>query len=197
MACNLLNALKQDKKCKITMAGTGDRVYFFDKNDLLDGGQISLPEPDDKGVYEEKAFDNLNGKLAAVDIKTDSGQVTSEKGADNEANSQVGTFVVADNVEDFNELEHALRFKDFGCFIPKVGGGYYVIMSPYKKTTIESNYDSGTTYDSDHGFTVTVTAAPAEFSVTTWYPKAEGKNVELKTWAIPESTDTPATEPEP
>lgn len=192
MACNLLSALKDDKRCKIAMAGTGDRVFFFDKADLVEA-EGAVPEPGDGGVYATDAFNSLQEgqKLAAVDIKTDSGQVTSEKGADNEANSLVGTFVVADNVEDFNELEHALRFKDFGVFIPKVGGGYYVIMSPYKKTTIESNYDSGTTYDSDHGFTVTCTAAPAEYGITTWNP---GKGVDLLTWSI----QKPKTEvPEP
>lgn len=186
MACNLISALKDAKQCKIAMAGTGDRVFFFDKDELLaaisadaEAEVKALPEPGDKGIYPANAFKYLEGKLAAVDIKTDSGQVTSEKGADNEANSLVGTFVVSDNVENFNELEHALRFKDFGCFIPKVGGGYYVIMSPYKKSTIESNYDSGTTYDSDHGFTVTVTAAPAEYGITTWNPGED-----LSEWTV-------------
>lgn len=180
MACDLLSALKDAKRCKIAMAGTGDRVYFFDK-EVLSTTDGSIPEPGDGGVYAPEAFNSLQGTLAAVDIKTDSGQVTSEKGADNEANSLVGTFVVADNVEKFNELEHALRFKDFGVFIPKVGGGFYVIMSPWKKTTIESNYDSGTTYDSDHGFTVTCTAAPAEYGITTWAPEGD---IDLLNWTV-------------
>lgn len=181
--CNLVSALKDAEKCKITLAGTGDRVFFFDKDELLtkmEGGK--LPEPDESGVYAEDAFANLQGILAAVDIKPDSGQVTSAKSAEVDASSQVGTFIVRDNIEAFNKLEHTLRFKDFGCLIPKPGGGYYVIMSPYKKTTLESNYDSGTTYDSDHGFTVTATAAPVEFGITTWTPAASVPD--LTAWTV-------------
>lgn len=178
MACNLKSALKDKNNCKLTMAGTGDRVFFFDKNDLY-GEDGALPVPGDGGKYEANAFANLQGKLYAVDIKTDSGQVTSAKTAEVEANSQIGTFVVADNIDAFNETAHALAFMDFGCFIPRVGGGYYVIMSPYKKTKLENNYDSGTTYDSDHGFTATVTAAPCEYAVTTWTPE---NNADLYTW---------------
>ncbi len=187
--CNLKSALKDSGRCKINMAGTGDRAFFFDKDELIAAivGH-KLPEPGADGKYAEDAFVKLQGLLAAVDIKPNSGQVTSEKGAENEASSQVGTFVVCDNIDAFNELEHALRFKDFGCLIPKVGGGFYVIMSPYKKTQLESNYDSGTTYDSDHGFTVTLTAAPSEFGVTTWTP-ATG-TPDLTDWTIEKKTDT-------
>ena len=202
MACNLLNALKDAKRCKIAMAGTGDRVVFFDKDALLqkitedpEGKYGSaLPEPGVGGIYPpDCAFMALEGleTLAAVDIKTDSGQVTSEKGAENEANSLVGTFVVADNIDNFTQVEHTLRFQNFGAFIPRIGGGYYVIMSPYKKTTLESNFDSGTTYDSDHGFTVTLTAAPAEFGVTTWFPKdSKGNPIDISAWAIKNNTAT-------
>ena len=200
MSCKYINAFKNAESCKITMAGTGDRVYFFDKDEWttaisnaikggadapesVEEGSITtegLPEPGYKGFYGLKddgtddeeviaKLNLLNGKdvtLWAVDIKTDSGQVTSEKSDTNEASSQVGTFVVADNIENFNELAHTLAFVDYGCLIPRVGGGFYVVMSPYKKPTLSNNYDSGTTYDSDHGFTATVTASPCEYGVT-------------------------------
>lgn len=192
MSCNFNNAFKDSKSCAIAMAGTGDRVYFFDKDKWLtsinnaadDESDSSIttkgfPKPGYEGFYgnnddgsdddkEVIAKLNLlnNTNLWAVDIKTDSGQVTSEKSADNEASSQVGTFVVADNIEAFNELAHTLAFVDYGVIIPRVGGGFYVVMSPYKKTTLENNYDSGTTFDSDHGFTATVTASPSEYGVT-------------------------------
>lgn len=178
MACNLKSALKDKTTCKLSMAGTGDRAFFFDKS-VLYGDDGVLPEPGEGGKYAAADLADLNGKLYAVDIKPDSGQVTSAKAAEVEANSQVGTFVVTDNIDAFNETAHALAFMDFGCLIPRVGGGFYVIMSPYKKTKIENNYDSGTTYDSDHGFTVTVTAAPCEYAVTTWTPE---NNVDLLTW---------------
>lgn len=195
MACNLKSALKNQTTCKLAMAGTGDRVYFFDKANLLTQDVTSYPEPGDGGVYPEGAFDLLQGHLYAVDIKTDSGQVTSSKGAEVEANSQVGTFVVTDNIDAFNQTAHALGFIDFGCFIPRVGGGYYVIMSPYKKTKMENNYDSGTTYDSDHGFTVTVTAAPSEYAITTWNPVSEdNKPVDLMSWVAADGDSDPGQE---
>lgn len=183
MGCNLKSALKDKTTCKLSLAGTGDRAFFFDKADLY-GEDGVLPEPGDGGKYAAADFAPLQGKLVAVDIKSNSGQVTSSKTAETEANSQVGTFVCTDNIDGFNELAHALAFIDFGCLIPRVGGGYYVIMSPYKKTTLENNYDSGTTYDSDHGFTVTVTAAPSEYSITTWTPAT---NVDLLTWCEDET----------
>lgn len=194
--CNLNSALKNADKCKLDLAGTGDRVFFFDKEAFLakiaaaNEGVGKYPEPDESGAYAEDAFAQLEGLLAAVDIKPNSGQVTSSKGAEINAGSSVGTFVVVDNVPEFNKLEHSLRFKDFGCLIPKTDGSFYVIMSPYKKTTIESNYDSGTTYDSDHGFTVTVTAAPVEFGITTWKPA--DSIPDLSAWTIEKKVNLPA-----
>lgn len=191
MACNLINAYAAaGNDCKITMAGTGSRAYVFNKDDwktaidenadpsITDGTVPTtkgFPKPgkygfyglDDEGEVDLDAKAKLNLlKLYAIDIKTDSGQVTSEKGEDNKAASQIGQFVVDGNIEAFNEIARTLAFIDFGMLIERVGGGFYVVMSPWKSAKLNNAYDSGTTFDSDHGFTAQVTASPSEYGVT-------------------------------
>ena len=45
---------------------------------------------------------------------------------------------------------------------------YYVVYDPVFGTEINSNYDSGTTPDSDSGHSVTVTSNPNRYPLSTW-----------------------------
>lgn len=191
MACDLLNAYAATgNSCKISMAGTGTRAYLFLRDEwkakiddrvkrkpphVPNPQTYGLPTPGKYGIYGLDKNGNYDTDaviklmlldLYAIDIKTDSGQVTSEKGEDNKAASQIGQFVIDGNIEAFNEIARSLAFKDFGMIIPKVGGGYYVVMSPWKSAKLQNAYDSGTTFDSDHGFTAQVSASPCEYGVT-------------------------------
>lgn len=147
-------------------AGTGDRIYIFDMECFADG----IPTPS-AGKYNPS--DILNGltgttgngvqkKCYAIDIKTDSGQVTSEKAEGSEFRTLTGTAVVDHHVNKFLAVDRAIAGSNVGVLIPDGGiNSYYVLMSPFgKRTKYSSNYDSGTTYDSDHGFTITFTVAP-------------------------------------
>ena len=195
--CNVVSAIKAADTCKPSMAGTGDKAYFFDKAEWLkristEGATgittKSLPVPGKNGKLEvdETGQPDAEAKakmlllknfLYKADIKIDSGQVTSESAEGNEANMQKVLFVVDGNVDAFNELAHSLNLIDFGAIIPRVGGGYYVVYSPYKRTQLNNAYDSGTTWDSDHGFTAQVSASPCDYAYTFWEPEDD-----LDTW---------------
>ena len=200
MACDLINAWKSADTCKLTMAGTGDQMYLFDKKAWLKRiaeaknartsgiTMSSLPTPGKGGWYGKNAegaedaeavakMQLLKGYLVGVDIKTDSGEVTGTKDEGSQASSQAVSFVVDDNIEDFNETAHAMRFTDFGAFVPRANGGYYVVLSAFKSARFSNSFTTGTTYDSDHGHTVTVTAAPTDYDVCFWDPGED-----LYTW---------------
>lgn len=210
MACDLINAWKSTENCKLTMAGTGDQMYIFDKKAWLkriteakSAGKgittASIPEPGKGGWYGKNAegqedaeavakMELLRGFLVGIDIKTDSGEVTGTKDEGSQASSQAVNFVVDGNIEDFNETAHAMRFTDFGALVPRSNGGYYVVLSAFKSARFSNSFTTGTTYDSDHGHTVTVTAAPTEYDVCFWDPGED-----LYTWCKDVTTSSPGT----
>lgn len=158
------------------MPGTGDTIYIFDIDECF--GE-NVPEPlsaadgdTPEGFYDASAIrEGLSNGTAgggknifSIDIKPDSGQVTSEKAEEGEGRSLVGTAVVDHSIGDFSKVDEALAFRNIGVLIPDNAGAYYVIMSKYKRTQYTCNYDSGTTYDSDHGFTITFTCNPVLYA---------------------------------
>lgn len=173
MSCNFNHLYRHVKgeKCgdALAMPGTGDTIYVFDIDDCF--GE-DVPEPSDgtgtntEGFYDAGKFlaGITKGRVIAIDIKADSGQVTSEKNEDNEGRSLVGTAVVDHSIDDFSKIDEAMAFRNIGVLFPDNAGDYYVIMSAYKRTQYTCNYDSGTTYDSDHGFTITFTCNPVLYA---------------------------------
>lgn len=166
--CNLKSVL-MGETCENDYAGVGDRVYFARKADLTAKPTIEDFNPD-TNEYKAAAFNDLQGKMYAIDIKPDSGQVTGEGAEGVEGHSNVGTFVVNKNVDAAVAVLRNARMLDCVWFIPDNKGKYYVLYSSAKKARVATNYDSGTTYDSDHGVTATVTVAPCEFVECKWAP---------------------------
>lgn len=172
ISCNLLNVTRKKSACdKPMFAGTGDRIYVFEMERFKDG----IPSPcgglyntDDilNGISKEGDSDRyqdngIQGHCYAIDIKPDSGQVTSEKAEGSDFRTLTGTAVIDHHVNDFLAVDRAIAGSNIGVLIPDGSGYFYVLMSPFgKRTKYSSNYDSGTTYDSDHGFTITFTVAP-------------------------------------
>lgn len=181
MNCNLKNLIQDANNCNSNYAGTGDRAYFFKKSDLT-----TKPTSDDfkegTNEYESTAFpySDLNGKLYAIDIKSGSGQVTGEDAEGVDGYSNVGTFVVDKNLDAAAAVLRTTKMIDVVWFIPDGKGKFYVLYSPYKKVQQTSPFDSGTTYDSDHGHTVTLTVAPCEFNECKWAP--DSAHADLDTW---------------
>lgn len=147
-----------------TPAGTGDRIYVFDLDE--DGVDVLKDmAPANTGFYDVDTFISaLNGKIYPIDIKTDSGQVTSEKAEDSESRTLTGTAVIDHSIDKFLAIDAAMAFMNLGVLIPIDDKSCYVIMSPYRRVKYSSNYDSGTTYDSDHGFTITFTVSPVLYA---------------------------------
>lgn len=194
------------------MAGTGDQAFAIDKDLWLqkiaeaakvEGSKIksiSIPEPGFGGVYgagETKGskdeevlakMEILKGMLHGYDIKTDSGEVTSESGEDQQANTCSVKFLIDNNTMDWNEAARVLKQKNFGFVIPDPNGGYFVVLSPVKTAKLNNAFTSGTTWDSEHGHTATVSAAPCTYAECHWYPGADVENLDtakcddLKTW---------------
>lgn len=161
-ACNLSALVKKasSSACQSYIpAGVGDRVYLFDIDDMFRDG---YPVPNDDG-FVDAARINVS-KLFALDIKVDSGQVTSEKGEDSQSRSLVFTGIVDHSIDKFLAIDGAIgNGMNVGVIVPVDNEKSYIIYSPYRSTKYASNYDSGTTYDSDHGFTITFTCSPVLF----------------------------------
>lgn len=174
MSCNFSHLYRhvKDEPCgaALAMPGTGDTIYVFDIDACFPDGapspQDATKDSNTEGFYDAATFKKglQKGSVIAIDIKADSGQVTSEKNEDNEGRSLVGTAIVDHSIDDFSAIDEAMAFSNIGVLFPDNAGDFYVIMSPFKRTQYTCNYDSGTTYDSDHGFTITFTCSPVLYA---------------------------------
>lgn len=171
MACTLNNVINSLDKCEENFSGVGSRMYFFLCSDL-----DSIPTRSDKeAAFTPDSFSELNGKLYAVDIKEQSGKVTSESTADGGGFSNVCQFTVAKNMEEYAFILRTLNNVKFGAFCPDGTGGYYAFYSVMGSATMANSGDSGDSYDSDHGHTTTLTAAPMYYPMMKWNPISGGK----------------------
>lgn len=180
MGCKLNNVITTLQDCgEENFSGVGSRIYFFLCSDLL-----GIPErSESEAAFKANAFDSLKGKLIAVDIKEQSGQVTSESTPDGGGFSNVCTFTVAKNMEKFAFNLRTLNNVKFGAFCPDGTGGYYAFYSVMGSATISNSGDSGNTFDSEHGHTTTVTAAPMYYPMMKFNPVGEDdKPINLDEW---------------
>lgn len=167
--CNLHSIIQSADSCNSDYAGVGDRVYFGLISDL-DVKPTVDDFIEDKNEYESDVFNSLQGKLHAIDIKQDSGQVTGEDAEGVDGYTNVGTFVIDKNLDAAAATLRGIKMLNTVWFIPDGKGKYYVLYSRTKRTKVTAPFDSGITYDSDHGHTVTITVAPCEFNECKWTP---------------------------
>lgn len=179
MACKLINVKNKITDCEENFSGVGSRIYFFICDDLKTMPKRSETE----AAFTPDSFKELNGKLIAVDIKEQSGQVTSESTPDGGGFSNVCTFTVAKNMEKYAFDLRTLNNVKFGAFCPDGTGGYYVFYSVMGSATMTNSGDTGNTYDSDHGHTTTLTAAPMYYPMMKWNPvDDQAKAINLDAW---------------
>lgn len=159
--CNLKSVTKRTSSCSKPMfSGTGDRIYVFNIDDFVgEDGEYLSPTA---GMYDASAVAGaLSNKCFAIDIKQDSGQVTSEKAEGSDFRQITATAIVDHSQDEFMAIDRAIAGSNVGVLIPDNSGSFYVVASPFgKETKYTSNFDSGTTYDSDHGFTITFVVSP-------------------------------------
>ena len=80
-------------------------------------------------------------------------------------------FVIDRDVENASQVIRILKNRGDAIFFvenPSAPGTYRVVYDPVAGTEINANYDSGTTPDSDSGYTVTVTSNPNRYGLTSW-----------------------------
>lgn len=168
MGCTLKNVISKLSECEENFSGVGSRMYFFLVNDLKGTPQRA----EDEAAFTEDSFSSLVGKLYAVDIKEQSGQVTTESTPDGGGFSNVCVFTVAKNMDKYAHNLRTLNNQKFGAFCPDGKGGYYAFYSVMGSATLSNSGDSGNTFDSDHGHTTTLTAAPMYYPFMKWNPKS-------------------------
>lgn len=167
VACDLKDIGLADAGCGEAFSGLGNKVYVFFPEDLQ-----AAPTFDEKGAaFAEAAFTFAEGKGAnVIKIKKQSGHLSSTGNAGAKGWNVTLEFVID---KDLDNAAHILRIlKNRGDAVWMVecpdGTGYYVVYDPVFGTEVNSNFDSGTTPDSDNGHTVTVTCNPCRYSTIKW-----------------------------
>lgn len=172
MGCTLNHVIIDLEACSENFSGTGSRVYFFLNPDLKNKPKMS----EDGATFTADSFADLRGKLYAVDIKEQSSKVTSSLNANGGGFSNVLSFTVAKNMNDYAFDLRTLSLIKFGAFVADGKGGYYVLYSNFGSCTLENSADTGDTFDSDHGHTTTLTAAPMNYPLMRWCPVTTQQN---------------------
>lgn len=167
MACTLKSVINNGESCEEEFSGAGTRVYFFLASDVKGRPQLTKQE---KAEFRQDAFNGLIGKLHAVDIKEESAQITSSANPNAGGFSNVLAFTVAKNMSKYSYNLRALHNLKCGAMVPDGKDGYYVVYSVFGSTTVENSGDSGTTPDSDHGHSTTMTANPMLFPMQRFVP---------------------------
>lgn len=122
--------------------------------------------------FSDTSFAFKTGKGAwRFRIKKQTGQVTATGNEGAKGWNVQLLFTIDRDVENASHVLRVLKNRGDAIFFaenPSVTGSYYVVYDPAFGTEINSNYDSGTTPDSDSGHQVTVTCNPCRYPLTTW-----------------------------
>lgn len=176
LACDINDIASAATSCEEQYAGLGKVVYAVRPSDLANAPKYV--EAAGKARFMAYSFDKANflsGKKAfTINVKksTSQNQGTGIEGP--KGFSQSLTFVVQKDIEN---CAHALRVMknegDWYFLVPFGSEGLYqVIGDPVYGSTINGNFDSGTTPDSDSGITFTVACPSAPYPVVYWEPTA-------------------------
>ena len=143
LSCDLKDIAQAASGCEEQFAGLGMQIYVAYPEDLT-----ATPEYEENGAkFTEASFTFKSGKGAwKFRIKKQTGQITSTGNEGAKGWNVQLLFTIDKDVENT----------------------YYVVYDPVFGTEINSNYDSGTTPDSDSGHSVTVTSNPNRYPLCTW-----------------------------
>lgn len=178
LSCDLMDIGNDANSCEEFLAGLGAYIYIVDPDDLI---VTPAYEEDGSAKFQAFSFDKANfksGKKAyKIKVKKTTGHVTSTgtEGAKGYANQL--EFTIDKDVKNAAQVLRVVKNKgDFYFLAPEPDNkSYQVVGDPVYGSSLNNNYDSGTTADSDSGHTVTVTSSPSRFSLVTWTPNADGE----------------------
>ena len=155
--CDLVNVVV-DEMCSPSPGGTGDRLYAFPRN-----AEVKKLEIGADGSLDAAAFKTaVQGKVVAIDIKSESGHYTAEGEEGKDVNNGQIEVVIEKGLDTFLKNDKAFRYKDLGYALQRPDGKYYILFSKYSRVKYTTNFDSGQTATDDHGFTCTFNAAAME-----------------------------------
>lgn len=166
VACDLMDIAQAAAGCTEQFSGLGPNVYVAYPEDLL-----SRPEYDrENASFSVDSFVFREGRGAwRFRIKKHSGQIQSSGNNGARGWNVQAVFVIDRDVVKASRVLRILKNRgDAIFFFENPAGGYFVVYDPVFGTDVNSNYDSGTTPDSDSGHTVTVTCNPCLFPLVSW-----------------------------
>ena len=168
LSCDLKDIAQAASGCEEQFAGLGTQIYVAYPEDLT-----ATPEYEEDGAkFTEASFTFKSGKGAwRFRIKKQTGQITSTGNEGAKGWNVQLLFTIDKDVENASQVLRILKNRGDAIFFaenPSEPGTYYVVYDPVFGTEINSNYDSGTTPDSDSGHSVTVTSNPNRYPLCTW-----------------------------
>lgn len=157
-SCDPLDIIA-DEMCQTELAGNGDQIYYF-KRELvkdLDIDQHGNLNPDDFVAA-------VRGKVYQLDMHSDTVQGTSTVEEDQTAGQSQLTARADKGEQNFRQFDRTARYADFAYMAVSATGFLRLYYGQHKRNKYSSSYDTGTEYNSDHGFTITITAPATEYA---------------------------------
>lgn len=165
-ACELKDIGLADAGCGEYFSGLGNRIYVFFPEDLE-----AAPTYEENGAaFATAAFKFKTQKGAnEIKIKKQSAHLSSQGNPGAKGYNNTLEFVIDKDLDNAAQLLRIVKNRgDAVWMVDCPEGGYYVVYDPVYGTEVNSNFDSGTTPDSDNGHTVTVTSNPNRYPITKW-----------------------------
>ena len=168
LSCDLKDIAQAAAGCEEQLSGLGNMVYVAYPEDLTATPEYS----DDAATFDSSAFTFKASKGAwKIRCKKQSVQLTATGNEGPKGFNVQLVFVIDRDVENASQVIRILKNRGDAIFFvenPSSPGTYRVVYDPVAGTEINANYDSGTTPDSDSGYTVTVTSNPNRYGLTSW-----------------------------
>ena len=145
--------------CQTELAGNGDSVYYFDRNLVKD---LAISE---QGNLDADAFVSaVKGHVYQLDAHSDTVQGTATVEDDQTAGQSQLTARFDKGEKEFRQFDRTARYADFAYMAVSTTGFIRLSYGQHKRNKYASSYDTGTEYNSDHGFTITITAPATEYA---------------------------------
>ena len=148
-----------DDMCQTELAGNGDQIYYFNRALVKD---LSI---DENGNLDADDFVNaVKGHVYQLDMHSDTVQGTATVEDDQTAGQSQLTARADKGEQDFRRFDRTARYADFAYMAVSTAGFLRLYYGQFKRNKYASSYDTGTEYNSDHGFTITITAPATEYA---------------------------------
>ena len=157
-SCDPLDIIA-DEMCQTELAGNGDQIYYF-KRELVKDLAI-----DQHGNLNPDDFVTaVRGKVYQLDMHSDTVQGTATVEDDQTAGQSQLTARADKGEQNFRQFDRTARYADFAYMAVSATGFLRLYYGQHKRNKYSSSYDTGTEYNSDHGFTITITAPATEYA---------------------------------